>query len=504
MNFEEDQILNHLDRLWKVADARDAQSDRADARQTQTQATGSVSDHDRIGKYRLVRLLGMGAFGVVYQAHDEDLGRDVALKLPRLEVLLDKEKLTRFSQEAVVAAQLDHPGIVRVYEAQLNDPKPYIASALCLGPTLSQWLEENSARDKNWREIVLIMAEVADAAAYAHRQGVFHRDIKPANILLEPRRPSTDAEHVAVEGFESQWMPKLTDFGLAKIVDMRSTETRSSLILGTPAYMAPEHLLRDGSQSSSEDAADIYSLGAVLYEALASQPPIPGSDYIETLDNIRKRTSIDLCQHRPDLPASLAKVCRICLQKNPEARYSSAGQLANDLRHVVAGEPITGKPARLSERVAFWSTRPQRINDAGWFTVIWQSILAVWMLLSLAVAPLLGAEAFPHKGYYSLMVVGLIVFSFGPLLYCGWLTVKKVRWGLYGGLVLSCIKLPLFVRAVFYEGLYFEELFQDNALLKVAFHLLFVICILIQTVLYVSAFLADRKYDVCRGTELTR
>ena len=115
MNFEEDQILNHLDRLWKVADARDAQSDRADARQTQTQATGSVSDHDRIGKYRLVRLLGMGAFGVVYQAHDEDLGRDVALKLPRLEVLLDKEKLTRFSQEAVVAAQLDHPGICLLY-----------------------------------------------------------------------------------------------------------------------------------------------------------------------------------------------------------------------------------------------------------------------------------------------------------------------------------------------------------------------------------------------------
>jgi len=501
VNFEEDQILNHLDRLWKVAEARDAQTGGADAQPIERQTAGDVSDYGRIGKYRLIRLLGMGAFGVVYLAHDENLERDVALKLPRLEVLLDKEKLTRFSQEAVVAAQLDHPGIVRVYEAQLNDAKPYIATALCLGPTLSQWLEGDSNRVENWWEIVLMLAEVADAVEYAHRQGVFHRDIKPANILLEPVGPSDQAEDGGDEGLQPRWMPKLTDFGLAKLVDLRNTGTRSSLIVGTPSYMAPEDLFRDGSPSSPEGASDIYSLGAVLYEALAGQPPIPGTDYIEVLDNIRKSTSVNLRQHRPDLPEALAKVCRICLQRNPNARYGSARQLASDLRQVVAGQPIVGRPVRFKERVAFWCTRPQRVSDVGWFTVIWQSILAVWLLLSLTVAPMLGATMLPHKEYYAILVVGLILLSSGPLICCGWLTIKKVRWALYAGLALSCIKLPLYVRAVFYEGLYFEELFQGNALLKVSFHLLFVVCISIQLVLYVSAFWADRKYDVCRATE---
>ena len=179
---DKDQIINRLDRLLEVADSKDSPNGVSRAEGASALPVRDVSDQDCVGKYHLKRLLGTGAFGVVYEAYDQDLGRKVALKLPRLEVLLDQEKRARFSHEAVVAAQLDHPGIVRVYEAQLNDAEPYIASALCQGPTLAQWLVEDPNRADDWRQIVMIVAEVADAIDYAHGQGVFHRDIKPAKI----------------------------------------------------------------------------------------------------------------------------------------------------------------------------------------------------------------------------------------------------------------------------------------------------------------------------------
>ncbi len=501
MQSKDNQIFNQLglnidqlDQMWHVAGLTD---------QNQSPERSEViTDTDsRIGKYRLIRLLGTGSFGVVYQAHDEELDRDVALKLPRLEVLLDEEKRKRFAKEAVMAARLDHPGIVSVYEAKLDDSRPYIASALCHGPTMQNWLSSN--QDIDWRQIVNLIAQIADSVHYAHQHSIFHRDIKPANILLEPLS-NTDAQSTTQE---PGWQPKLTDFGLAKFAQLRSTDTRSSIMLGTPAYMAPENLLRKGTQSATrpkalDAAADIYSLGVILFESLTGQLPVAGEDYIELLDSIRENSPIALRRIRPELPRSLEKICCMCLEKNPEARYRSAGELAADLRNVLAGRRVDARPPSRLARLHYWGTQPQRVTDAGWFTVCWQSIAALWLLCAL-VLPLLMDISFPNWNYYAMLIPGLVVLSSGPVIALGWLTTKKVRWGLYAGLVLTSIKMPFFLRALVAEGLYLEELFQGNELMKLVFHFLFVLCLSLQLILYCCAVLADRKHNVCSNRSLT-
>jgi len=504
---EEDSIANRIDRVMGSMDSdpfKDIENTLSN------RPTGPLSIKDKIGKYRLVRFLGAGSFGMVYHARDEELERDVAIKLPRLEVLVNQEKLERFFHEALIAAKLDHPGIVRVYEAQLRDAEPYIASALCKGPTLAGWLADPNFKDVAWQEIVLLIAEVADAVDYAHRQSVFHRDIKPANILLEPRAttdettPRTDvvAKDAMPEKFPLQWFPKLTDFGMAKLVDLRSIDTRSSLMLGTPAYMAPEQLSGDGVAVEISAASDMYSLGTVLYESLTGQLPTSGSSYIEVLDNIRKGTPVPLRKIRPDLPKSLEQVCSMCLEKNPQARYVSANQLATDLRHVAAGRPIEGRPPGAVERIGYWSTRPQRVRDAGWYTVIWQSIILLWLLLSVLIMPLLTDVSITNWDRYLVTVAALCTLSVGPMIWCGWLTARRVRWGLYLGLALSSVKMILFARTLFAQGLHFEELFQGNQILKITVHFLFILCMTFQLVLYLCAFFADRRHNVCNKQPL--
>ena len=193
---------------------------------------------DRIGNYEIVRPVGQGGFGTVYLANDLELNRKVALKLPRADIVSDRDSRERFEREALICADLDHPAIVRVYEAKLNIKTPYIASAYYAGPDLGTWL---AAREKPvpWRHAVAFMAKLADAVQYAHDRGVIHRDLKPSNILLAfkdktPENQDNAWVHYDLEHFE----PKLTDFGMAKSILEEQVNTRSSLLIGTPLYMA--------------------------------------------------------------------------------------------------------------------------------------------------------------------------------------------------------------------------------------------------------------------------
>ena len=223
----------------------------------------------RFGRYQLRGLRGQGAFGVVYLARDTQLDRDVAIKIPRAQVLADVEKRGRFEAEASAAAMLDHPGIITVYEADLTGPTPYIASAFCPGPDLGEWLASEHW-PTSWSDATAFIAQLADAVQYAHERGVYHRDLKPSNVLLMPRGDcphftsdsgqsievsrETDSDGApssgelgtvpiaSAYGKLSDYQPKLTDFGLAKLTQMTAAETRSSLLLGTPLYMAPEQL----------------------------------------------------------------------------------------------------------------------------------------------------------------------------------------------------------------------------------------------------------------------
>jgi len=318
----------------------------------------------RLGRFNIDRVLGQGGFGIVYLATDSKLGRQVALKVPRLRALTQPALLERFHREARAAAGLDHPHIVPVYEAGEADGLCYIASAYCPGPTLATWLKEHHPAGAPPRIAAELLIQLADAVAYSHSRGVLHRDIKPGNVLLSPSSPfvpdsakrSTDVDLL------HSLTPRLADFGLAKIVEAvvgdiatPTDETGDSLVLGTPAYMAPEQI--QGRSWRHGPAADIYSLGAVFYELLTGRPPFPGTNPIDVLDQFRTTEPVPIRRLRREVPRDLETICLKCLEKEPARRYASAHDFRDDLRRFTAGEPIRARPAGRWDAASKWTRR---------------------------------------------------------------------------------------------------------------------------------------------------
>jgi WD40 repeat protein len=292
------------------------------------------------GRFQINRELGRGAYGVVFLAYDPSLGREVALKVPRPEALVSPELRARFRQEARAAAGLDHPNLVPVYEVGEEGPICYIASGYCPGITLSAWLKQRT-EPVPYRQAAQVMATLAEAVAHAHERGVVHRDLKPGNVLLQ----------------SSGLIPKITDFGLAKLAEGNGadvSQTQTGAILGTPSYMAPEQA---GAKKEIGPAADIYALGAILYELLTGRPPFVADSTLEMLVLVRNQEPLAPSRLRPKLPRDLETICLKCLQKEPGRRYSSARALANDLRHYLAGEPIQARPVGTVERWMKWTRR---------------------------------------------------------------------------------------------------------------------------------------------------
>lgn len=326
----------------------------------------------RIDHYEIDRPLGHGTFGVVYLARDLMLDRDVALKFPRPEVLLDAAKRRRFESEAKVSARFDHPAIVPIHEANLDGPTPYIASAYCPGMDLADWL---AGRDSPvpYEQAVRLVIQLARAVQYAHEQGVVHRDLKPGNVLLI----SMDGDGEAFAELD-QYAPRLTDFGLAKLTDGALPDTRSSVLVGTPLYMAPEQL--DGNVPEAWAAAvDVYALGCLLFEVLTGRTPIEGTTYVEVADALRKTPPPKLRNLRRDVPRELETICAICLEKEPQARYHSVGALADDLQNCLDGRPIHGRPPSLLERFTVWRRLPQRIREAGIYALLIHILLSLYL-----------------------------------------------------------------------------------------------------------------------------
>jgi WD40 repeat protein len=305
-----------------------------------------------IGRFRIGRELGRGGFGIVFQAYDPQLGREVALKVPRAEVVFTPELRERFLREARAAAILDHPNLVPVFDAAEVGPVCYIASAYCPGTTLDAWLKART-EPVPWREAAALVATLAEAVQHAHSQRVVHRDLKPSNVLLQIAG-TMDGQSVLETNLHSA-VPKITDFGLAKFDSLepdtvaRQYETRSGAILGTPRYMAPEQAV--GKPQAVGPAADIYALGAILYEVLTGRPPFVAESVLDTLEQIRSHEPLPPRRLRPKLPRDLETICLCCLQKEPGKRYASAAALAEDLRRYLAGEPIRARPVRAWERL---------------------------------------------------------------------------------------------------------------------------------------------------------
>ena len=257
-------VLQLLERAWPRGGAGDTTVDLP-----QAPAEGAAGEGARpscLGKFEILGELGRGGFGIVYLARDAELGRRVALKTPRWDRWLTPELRQRFLQEGRAAAALEHPNIVPVYEAGEAGPLCYIASAYCEGGSLAAWLRRQT-RPVPCRLAVALAADLAGGVRHAHGRGVVHRDLKPSNVLLQGDGGG-GAESMA------SLTPKIGDFGLAKLVEEEGPETPSGVVLGTPAYMAPEQA--EGRVSEIGPAADIYGLGVVLYEMLTGGAPIPG------------------------------------------------------------------------------------------------------------------------------------------------------------------------------------------------------------------------------------
>ena len=453
--------------------------------------SSSPSESPSFNRFKLQGVIGSGAFGVVYRAEDTQLKRQVALKLPRPEVLIDAEKRARFVREAELAARLQHPGIVSILQAELSGPQPFIASDYCNGPDLATWLNRRTTSTP-WQECVEFIIKICEAVQYAHSEGVYHRDLKPANILLT--HASSDDHFEPLVGYS----PRITDFGLAKLADASMTDTRSSMLIGSPLYMAPEQVDRS-IRNGNEAAADIYSLGVILYELLTGKPPVTGETYVEVLDGIRTRTATPVGTLRDDLPIPLQQIVHRCLEKNPAARYASVASLVIDLRNCMSGASVSTNKHGWWDRLAWWSSRPERMRDAGWFAVWSQAIWTFWCVFTFALMPVYDPIDGSEWSIIYAQAAAVIAMVHLPIAWIGFKTTQRKKWAAWLGFGLSLFHVPGFLAAIFSGPLLFPELYEGrNSFYGFIVYFMLLLCFSIQAFLFWCAVRARRSLDTQR------
>ena len=312
----------------------------------------------RLGNYEILEQIGCGGMGVIYRARQRHSRRIVAVKRVLSYRADSQGALQRFRQEAQAVASLDHPNILPIYEvSESEDGLPFFSMKLAEKGSL----HENAAslRDQP-RKCVELMAKVARAVEYAHSRGVLHRDLKPGNILVNDRGE-----------------PLVSDFGLAKLLDGNNDLTRSLTTFGTAGFIAPEQA--DGAAADLTPAADVYSLGAVLFNVLAGRPPFLGSNPVSVIRKASETQAPKLRSLAPSLDRDLETICARCLERDPKARYPSAGDLAADLERWLGGRPILARPVSPPARIWRWSRRNPKLVGAATAGLL-LGAAAVWLV----------------------------------------------------------------------------------------------------------------------------
>jgi serine/threonine-protein kinase len=322
------RVRANLDELFPAADEPTPQAP-------------SNAELPRIPGYEVQAVLGRGGAGVVFKARHLALKRAVAIKMLAVSHFRPEDR-DRFRAEAEAVARLQHPNIVQIHEIGEADGGPFLAFEFVEGGSLAERLAGRSLPARDAARLVVALAE---AMHLAHSRNLVHRDLKPGNVLLAG----------AADAPVSQWQPKVADFGLARVLDADSTRTQVGMVLGTPSYMAPEQA--EGSGHRAGPAADVWALGAILYECLTGRPPFRGATGLETLMQVRNLEPVAPSTVNHRVPRDLETVCLKCLRKLPEQRYPSARELADDLGRFVRGEPVIARPVGAARRLGKWLQR---------------------------------------------------------------------------------------------------------------------------------------------------
>jgi serine/threonine protein kinase/tetratricopeptide (TPR) repeat protein len=315
----------------------------------------------RLGNYEILEEIGRGGMGVIYRARQRHSRRIVAVKRVLGYHADSRETLARFRREAQAAASLDHPNILPIYEvSESEDGLPFFSMKFAPGGSLQ---EVRPALRNEPRQCVALVAKIARAVQYAHGKGILHRDLKPGNILLDCRGE-----------------PFVSDFGLAKWLDATSDLTRTLTIFGTPGYIAPEQA--SGPAAQLKPTADVYSLGAILFDLLAGRPPFLGSHALSVIRQAAENPAPKLRSLSKVADRDLETICARCLEREPSSRYRSAHDLAEDLERSLEGRPIIARPVLPPVRIWRWSKRNPLLASSIAACLALSSAIAAWQFQS--------------------------------------------------------------------------------------------------------------------------
>ena len=418
------QYANCLDNLHELT----AESQTLPPQPRQSPSTSGLLVGTQFGKYHLEAELGRGGMGIVYQARQLDLHRKVALKMILHGPLASAEEVARFLKEARAVANLQHPHIVQVYEVGEHAGQHYLAMEYLDGTSLERILCDQKAQGTLLApdEAVRFLLPLVQAVHFLHEHGVIHRDLKPGNILLHgsgQKSPSSlwSSTHIA----------KVADFGLAKsLLGEEGQCTASGVIVGTPSYMAPEQA---ASKKAITPTADIYALGAILYELLIGKPPFKAATNLDTLVMVLESEPAPPRLLRPGIPRPLESIVLKCLEKVPEKRYASAEALAADLQRFLAAEQVQAQPLSAWRSILHWTRRePALASHIGALIVfvgILQAnyhlsknvdlilhlrvllLLGIWIILSFVYQALLRRQIEPTKVACAWIATDVLIFS---------------------------------------------------------------------------------------------